>query len=430
MNRLMTRLLAAVCSVSLGGCVVVDQFGDRAVAYNVEAEKTRNQILLLNIIRAAYHKPMQFSIQTTVTGSATATAGLSTVLPLGGPASGYQINPGSNSLSGGPTFTVANQVDKEFYEGILTPISLQTVDSLFKAGYPRQLLLTLFVSQISLSSGSGESRLIRNSAVSGPERFQEVLDSLLNEGLSTESVGSSDKIGPILTAAQASNLDGITKLQAQGLSLTPVGGPGAARQFQVTKSSSSYRFCFDRSTANYYRNLQPATSAALHQNLVALIGPGAIASLACGGKADEAGDAAAAAHKGTGKKRAKPAIAPAPAVGLDITIRNTLGIIYYLGEIARGQLGLARSNGSVLPGPTLLFRGPNADAREYLFRIRRGSGDPTLSVAYDGTSYTIAADPGTGDHSSQVLDLVEQLSALNSSAKDLPSSNVVNLVAH
>src|ERR1700741_857952 len=114
MKRWLIRNLVA-CSLASGGCAAVDQFGDCAVAYNIEGERARNQFLLLNVIRAAYRKPMEFSVLTTVTGTATAMGGISTVLPLGCPASGYQINP-SSDLSGGPTFTVANQVDQEFYQ--------------------------------------------------------------------------------------------------------------------------------------------------------------------------------------------------------------------------------------------------------------------------------------------------------------------------
>jgi hypothetical protein len=58
-------------------------------------------------------------------------------------------------------------------------------------------------------------------------------------------------------------------------------------------------------------------------------------------------------------------------------------------------------------------------------------GDPALTVSYEGTDYSVPLFTADyRDHSSQVLDLVEQLAALNSSNKDLPSSSVVNLVGH
>jgi hypothetical protein len=221
MKRSLVGSLIA-CSLVSSGCAAVDQFGDRAVAYNIEGERTRNQLLLLNVIRSAYRKPMQFSVLTTVTGTATATGGLSAVLPLGGPASGYQINP-SSDLSGGPTFTVANQVDKEFYQGILTPVDKQIIDYLFQTGYPKQLLLTLFVSKISFWRANEKGTPPKDFMNRPDSRyfpyFQEVIGELINEGITTERSESTEEIGPPLTSAQAAQMEGISKLKAQGLDL-------------------------------------------------------------------------------------------------------------------------------------------------------------------------------------------------------------------
>ena len=238
MKRSLIRSFAVAGSLVSSGCAVVDQFGDRAVDYNIQGERARNQFLLLNIIRSAYHKPMQFSVLTTVTGTATASGGLSSVLPLGGPASGYQINPSSNLLSGGPTFTVANQVDKEFYQGILTPVPIQTIDWLFQAGYPKQLLLTLFVSKISFRRAN-DKKGAQGEFLNHPNNslldFQEVTNELINEGITTESRDFTDEIGPPLTSAQAAQMDGISRLKAQGLDLDKTKSGNSTK-------ASTYRF--------------------------------------------------------------------------------------------------------------------------------------------------------------------------------------------
>jgi hypothetical protein len=429
MKRSLIRSLVA-CSLASSGCAVVDQFGNRAVDYNIEGERARNQFLLLNIIRSAYHKPMQFSVLTTVTGTATVSGGLSSVLPLGGPASGYQINP-SNLLSGGPTFTVANQVDKEFYQGILTPVAKQTVDWLFQAGYPKQLVLTLLVSKISFQRAD-EKKVAQSEFLNHPfgyfQDFQEVIDELVNEGITTKRSDSTDEIGPPLTSAQAAQMDGISKLKAQGLDLDKTKKSGRSTTtstYQISKSETDYRFCFDtmRSAVSNYK-------PALHARLLDRIGQSAIDALACNKEQDNAetppcDNSTNFVQRGSCTKAGNTTHADA----LEFTFRSTLGVIYYLGEISRGELKLVDDESFV--APTLLFHKKNfPDEVDSLFNLRRATGDPALTVGYQGTDYSVVADPGHGDHSSQVLDLVEQLTALNSSNKNLPSSSVVNLIGH
>ena len=414
------------CSIASGGCAVVDQFGDRAVAYNIEGERARNQFLLLNVIRAAYRKPMEFSVLTTVTGTATAMGGISTVLPLGGPASGYQINP-SSDLSGGPTFTVANQVDQEFYQGILNPVAKQTIDLFFQAGYPKQLLLTLFVSKISFSRADEKGappEEFRNRANNRDfPKFQAAINELINEGITTESIESTHDIGPPLTSMQAAQLDGISKLKAQGLDLDKK--PGKFSKYQISESKTEYRICFD--TTVHQRN--PCYNPDLHASLLTRVSQSAIDAHACGKAQDEmeCHDPTKFAHNRSCNNVDKPT----PPEKFNFTIRSTLAIIYYLGEISRGKVGLADQD---FVAPTLVFRDPGnrcLPSHESLFSLLKATGDPALTVSYEGTDYSIPLDPqGYSDHSTQVLDLVEQLAALNSSNKTLPSSSVVNLVGH
>ena len=61
-------LAAAIASLALAGCAIVDKYSDRAVEYNLQAEKTQQQNLLLNIIRASLRRPMQFTGLTSITG--------------------------------------------------------------------------------------------------------------------------------------------------------------------------------------------------------------------------------------------------------------------------------------------------------------------------------------------------------------------------
>src|SRR5580704_4595818 len=84
------RILAAATAVAeLVSCTAVDKFSQHSVEYNLQAETIKNQNLLLNVVRAAYRRPMQFTDLSTITGqvSLSGTVGLS--LPFGGPVDSF-----------------------------------------------------------------------------------------------------------------------------------------------------------------------------------------------------------------------------------------------------------------------------------------------------------------------------------------------------
>ncbi len=140
--------------------------------------------------------------------------------------------------------------------------------------------------------------------------------------------------------------------------------------------------------------------------------------------------------------------------------RSVEGILYYLGEITRQHLrpesGTPRTtqiktglrygsipsadcdparNGGLHETKHDLIRltGRSHDPRSYncenLFVLEQGpSSDGIFSISYDGTTYSVPDDPARAGRSLQVLELVKQLLALNTSAKQLPSSGVISIV--
>ena len=56
------------------------------------------------------------------------------------------------------------------------------------------------------------------------------------------------------------------------------------------------------------------------------------------------------------------------------------------------------------------------------------ASDAFYKVVYDGTTYSIPSDPQIAGRSLQVLELVKQLMAINTSAKQLPASGVISIV--
>ncbi len=465
--------LAACIAAILSGCAAVDAFAPAAIDYNLQAEQIRNQMILLNVIRAAYRKPMQFSDFTTVTGLTTVsvTAGFS--LPFaaipGSLTRTFTALP-SGSLTGGPNFTVSILNTKEFYSGILQPIPMQTVTLYLREGLPKEMLLTLLLSDIEYKQ-NGEIVHAYNSAypVSAANvrvaDFRTLLHQLIVRGLDTENIEQKTPIGPPLAEKDVSSLATLKDLPSSEVLVkydrssrdpdlstaerAELRAKGLSAYYRLEKDSTQYRFCFDANLAQVGR---PIADTGLLMNAALVCGAAAdVRALApppirpitgapeqihqlMFGHLSVATPTAAAPSSASGARhpnarRSSVSLAGPGAGGeqeLTITARSVEQLIYYLGEIARAQLGLT--------GPRqacpVVATGAGASC---LFRLSRaGPSGPSLadaiSTTYDGTRYSIKVDPNGIDRSSQVLELVSQLLALNNSAKELPAPSIIPVI--
>lgn len=270
-RRILGAAGIALAALALAGCAIVDKYSDRAVEYNLQAEKTQQQNLLLNIVRASLRRPMQFTGLTSITGTASASGSVT-----GGYTNQHQTplirdfglfpaqaqtaiarvvtgtGSGTASMSGGPTFTVPVLDTQEFYQGILTPVSHQIIDYYVQQGFPPQVLFALFVASVEIieTEGTGCDRFTLRNDVRNELRFSQfeaLADYLLSSGFTTERVTDTIQYGPTIASARARNasdtaqmLDAYSKASAAGLDIRPEVGGG----LRVQKRSSHYRFCF------------------------------------------------------------------------------------------------------------------------------------------------------------------------------------------
>jgi hypothetical protein len=151
-------------------------------------------------------------------------------------------------------------------------------------------------------------------------------------------------------------------------------------------------------------------------------------------------------------------------VSFKVYTRSTQGILYYLGEITRrrlftefgdqprtvqvksalryGTLPLSecddRENGASWQEKKDLAylsrrqagqRPSGSYYCENLFVLDNSGGDHVINVAYDGMQFGIPRDPNRSGRTLQVLELVKQLLALNTSSKELPSTSVLSVVS-
>jgi hypothetical protein len=255
--KLACGLLCGIGTFALAGCAAVDLYSERAVTYNLQAEEALDQGLLLNIVRAVYRRPMQFTSVQTISGvaSASGTAAFPSI-PVGPHSAPMpKIASLSGTVSGGPTFSVPVLDTQEFYQGVMAPITSQLFDFYIHEEFPREEILSLFVEKIVITkqtddcipptgkkSHTLECELI---FVNNPnsdldfDLFQSFVEHLINLGMITEPVNSPRAATQKASGGCASN--------------TANGATGAATQSSTNSSNSSqqcqppaveFRFCF------------------------------------------------------------------------------------------------------------------------------------------------------------------------------------------
>ncbi|MDJ0656083.1 MAG: hypothetical protein QNJ40_18110 [Xanthomonadales bacterium] len=172
-----TCLSAILITFSLTGCLLNELSGrlpSSAVDFNRSVAKAQNEILLLNVLRAAYGRPQYYSEITKVSGSA------NLALESGG--LGYQsstqttrelddmqqqlggiggaVTTRGNSVapavkfSQSPSFDMAFPRSKDYTKGILSSVNPDTVNQLLDMGWDSQLLAALLVAEIGKSDGN------------------------------------------------------------------------------------------------------------------------------------------------------------------------------------------------------------------------------------------------------------------------------------
>jgi hypothetical protein len=450
-------LFALVALLGLAGCVAVDSFSSRALTYNQQAENIKESQLMLNVMRAAYREPLQFTDFTQVTGQTSASGTAAFTLPFNPspPTFGHADTASpSATVSGTQAFTVANLDTQEFYEGILSPIPITSIDYYMEQGFPKTLLLTLVISRIEIEVNGKSPQIFYNDYYHDDfRRFESVVTALVELGLSSEVAMSVANIGPPLTADEITRLRALAPL-AEGAELrrfTPAFDPdltpderaalarqGVTEYYRLQRTSEQSRFCIDHNA----QNLQAASGMLVALGVLpagsAIIGPPQqpaaaareAAAQACGApahlraEAEERSGYAEPGNRFAAEVRAASGEVTTVSFGVHLTIRSVEGIIYYLGELARGELAIGV--GQTLAPPEI-NTGLGVDR---LFDVRQGCFAATGEIVtlYNGARYCVVIDPSGADRSSEVMEVVLQLLALNTSAKTLPAPSVISIL--
>jgi hypothetical protein len=434
-------VFAALLGVS--ACAVVDRFGERGVTYNLEAEKVQNDGLLLNVLRAAHRRPLQFTDLTTVTGLANASGTLGFSLPFDGDATAYSASP-SVTLEGGPNFNIANLNTQEFYNGLLSPVPLQTIALYAKAGIPKAILFTLAFSALELEFDDATGLRVRKEYYNGGrkedyELFKTALNALIDNGLDLEVVDNVERIGAPLSEDDVKDIAAVSDLDAEDLTLSrydvangdallseherrSMERRGLGHYYVIERRTQSYRFCFDK--VRRERSKLPLTfpgTARLEIPQDAFCASPLDVGRGDGGAKPES---SVQPEQGRSILSLKAAADGRPDIALSIRLRSVQNIFYYLGEIARSQLGL---DGGAPYVQTVLNEYEQEE--QSLITVVEGNSKRSLAAAtYLDETYSVPQLTAERDRSGQVMDILTQLLALLKSAEDLPAPSVIPVV--
>ena len=483
---------SALTALTLSSCAIVDNFSSRAVDYNLVAEKAQQQQVLLNIVRASLNRPMQFTTLSSITGTASVTGNETLTAPFGEMTHRPKglVSPDvfglSGTISGGPTFTVPVLDTQEFYEGELKPLTGQEYRFFLDEGITPSVLFYMFVDTIQLTVAD-DTPVAKGAQKAPPltltfhsyvlddfdnNRYETVADYLLAMGLNIEEAHHSETIGPPITAAQFHDLGDIAKLTTAGLHITPVkseaqatGGTKpakitAAGRYQIEKDMTVYRPCFARPSGAAYSgqidnpllcgssdpsDTSEQKSGSLGRNRGGFTAPGlqealdAVRSQYLANKSPEMAQ----------QLGALPSIPPGAKLQVRLIMRSPEAILHFLGSLVTRELSPSSGEGPrvirvkigapYLPYPVTRCDAtpdPNAPQQaiggyrcDNLFVLLRDqSTDSSLSVDYNGSSYSVPSDDRVQGRTTRMLDLVKQILALHTSAKELPASNVLNII--
>ncbi|MBL6936228.1 MAG: hypothetical protein ISS15_13765 [Alphaproteobacteria bacterium] len=147
--RVLSRVLPILATaVALAACQYSPDIPTRAVDYNHGVARATNEILLLNIVRAAERTPRYFTRLGTNSAQNGVNSGATATLPFPNVGNGSVVVSGGGSSAN--TFTLENLDDKKYHDGSMQPIAISTIATLWSQGIQTDLLGMMFMNSISL----------------------------------------------------------------------------------------------------------------------------------------------------------------------------------------------------------------------------------------------------------------------------------------
>ncbi len=408
-RRKLRVLGCAVLSLGLSACATMSDFSSWTVGYNNSVEQARNQLMLLNIVRASENMPLLFTGiqvvrgngQTVVGGGLGITSTVQGTSVSGAPTNTTVVNTLAPSVNlqvvSGFNFDVVVLDSAEFLQGLLTPISVLTFNHYVRQGIPEELLLHLLTEKITITMPGKPSVTYVNDPLSRDfKEFRLLIAALLKLRITTEVANSSSEaIGPLLTDADLKS--GASTEFSKAL-------PGLV----LAKVPGGYRFIRPGGTiANFCFLGEETGQSSLPQT-----------SLCADSPLRKAKQAAAVGDESADKK-----VLTTFEGAMSVQMSSTNDVFNYLGRLARFQ---AESDNDILnlDSPEAIAYNRQGQNRA-VFRIVKNQPKPhdIASVQYRGTVYSLPLE--AQGYSATTLMVLNQLFSLSKSVNSIPSTGTV-----
>ena len=411
MTRFFGKASMVALAFALSGCQSLENFSDWSAGYDKAIEESQNENMLINMVRAAYNRPLHFTAISVVRGNgqASPSLGLTGSFPFHNffnlADNGALLGAGpSLAVSGGFNFDMASLDNAEFMGGLLTPIAPSTVNFYVSQGIPRELLFNLLIQKVTISDGTHTNTYINDPTRADYQDFRITLRNLLSLGLTTETTSTVLPFGPPLTAAEMKDPRTLAVL-AQALTAGVVVQPSGPDAYQIVKPISEARFCFTGG------------------------GPGMPTlpnSALCNSAPPNAKDEEKAPLGGEQKFAAGSSIGGFQNASLTVSVRSTRDVFNYLGNLI-----FMEDNSDKPLHPQM----ETQEAKDYNY-LKRGDdllvvvknhprSDDIVKIDYEGNTYSIPAD--NQGNSALVLTIVSQIVLLSKTVNLIPSSTAVEV---
>lgn len=393
---------AFLAAMVLGGCTGGRYMAATATDTNLALEKSTNEMLLLNIIRASRQRPMYFTGLSGVSMVSSVTAGGGFSLPFGGDATNLFGFTPTFTAKAQPTSTIQILDNKEFMKAIHTPVKLDMLKLFLSAGWPKEVLLFMLVNGMKIKDGTKEKMLFYKGGENDP--FEANITTL---AVNTKIIDGKAKISlvdapiPFGSEQYKKLMSQILELKKENLHIENVcllkKGADAKLDTELDSLFPGIN-CRGADRAKWYILVKrPAPSKLLSYGEV-------------GETVGLSGDA-----PNSGKIK-------------QVFLRSPQGMLYFLGRIARTFTQEGYGSIGALESPRVFKR--KKEEGVPLFEVSKGAaaGDAAVSVTYQGETFSIPAGP---KHLSMMaLSLISQVIALQKDPKSIPKPNIINLFSN
>lgn len=426
-RRARHRLWLALMLVPLAaGCTVPvrlepQHIADRAVAYNQAVASAHERILLLNIVRAMYRHPQQWSVISRVRGAEAreASAGLS--LPFGGDASSTFTGTAGAKISSSPGFDLDSLNDADFTRGIMKPIDASQLRYFADQGWPTGFLLLLTTRELIEQKSTTENGKVVWKTVRSWKNIPNPADGAqLNEFCKKLAELTSDRSLQFEMADQETStlrvpadkvsvaLEHLLRAIEAGRSVSYDAQDLVIREPQKrTVQFSLSELATARQPVDRSSEVAPDTLTSKQVTTAYLL------------------------SAETREEHVQVSGQVAPQVRFLFVPRSPEGLIYYLGQLGRSQSSssAARTDGAVDPGTVPWYRDGGNRFAAFVLDSCGDCSSSFPSVEYNGEAYSVK---GTwqgpeidGDRSLMTLTFAQLLFGLQRKSQEFPATPVV-----